>query len=170
VSGEAIAPLLTVRPAPASPAEYEAQTGGPVIALAPPPRFPTYDAYRAATPLREVRIWCGRKAKRANRARLLSGAPAGRISTSDVYDILHAAQGRCSYCGSLAVEGAPVDPATGKTLPWGHVGRRIGGLDHVVPRINGGLNAVANLCWCCHWCNTWPGERTPGALDHGAVR
>jgi hypothetical protein len=166
---EMFAAGLGLRPAPASPAEYEVQTGTQPVIDVPAPRFLTYDAYRAAIPLREVRIWCGLKAKRANRPRLLSGTPEGRVSTEDVYGILHAARGRCAHCGSLAVEGAPMDPVTRKPMPWGHIGRRIGSLDHIVSRFDGGSNTVANLRWSCHWCNTWSSERSPGALDHGAI-
>lgn len=107
---DVIAAALGLVPAPATPAEYEAQAGIPPTLTAPPPRFLTYDAYRAATPLREVRAWCGLKAKRANRVRLMSGRPEERITTDDVYGILHAARGRCSHCGSLAVEGRPSGP------------------------------------------------------------
>lgn len=157
-------------PAPGSPAEYEASLGDRPDVEPPPPLFLTYDAFRAGTPLVEVRRWCGLKAKRANRYRLLSGVPEEKVSTEDVYGILHAARGRCAHCGSLAVEGAPVDPVTRKPARWAHVGRRIGSLDHVVPRIDGGPNTVGNLRWCCHWCNTWPTERVPGATDRGAIR
>ena len=138
--------------------------------VVPPPKFLTYEAFHEGTPLREIRAWCARKADRANRPRLLSGAPTERIGTQDVYDILHAAKGRCTHCGSLAVEGAPTHPETRKPMPWGHIGRRIGSLDHTVARIDGGANTVVNLRWSCHWCNTWISERIPGATDHGAIR
>jgi hypothetical protein len=68
------------------------------------------------------------------------------------------------YCGSLAVEHKP------KGAPWGHVGRRIGSLDHLIARIHGGTNTLDNLGWCCLWCNTWTSERRTGATDHGAVQ
>lgn len=136
----------------------------------PLPLWPTFEAFLAGTPMREIRHWCSRKAKRANRERLLSGRPTERISTEDVVSVLTAACGRCSYCGSLAVQAAPMHPETRKPMPWGHIGRRIGSLDHIVARIDGGSNSVNNLCWSCHWCNTWPSERIPGATDHGAIR
>lgn len=84
--------------------------------------------------------------------------------------MLTAAPGRCSYCGSLAVEGAPICQETRKPLPWAHIGRRIGSLDHVVAWIDGGPNTNDNLRWSCHWCNTWPSERIPGAKDQGAIQ
>jgi hypothetical protein len=136
----------------------------------PPPLWRTFEDFLAGVPTREIRYWCGRKAVRANRERLMSGRPKDRITTSDVVSVLTEARGRCSHCGSLAVEGAPMHPQTRKPLPWGHIGRRIGSLDHIVSRFGGGLNTAANLCWSCHWCNTWPSERIPGAADHGAIR
>lgn len=136
----------------------------------PLPLWLTFEDFLAGTPTQEVRRWCSRKAARANRERLLSGRPTERITTDDVVSVLTAARGRCSYCGSLAVQAAPVHPETRKPLPWAHVGRRIGSLDHVVARIDGGPNANGNLRWSCHWCNTWPSERIPGAKDHGAIQ
>src|SRR5688500_17717862 len=133
---------------------------------ATPPLFRTYEEFLAANPLREIRFWCSRKAVRANRPRLLSGRPAEKITTDDVVAVLTNARGRCTHCGSLAVERAPQHPDTRKPLPWAHIGRRIGSLDHIVPRIDGGTNTPSNLVWSCHWCNTWPSERTPGATDH----
>lgn len=145
--------------------------GGSVTAQElPPPKFLTYQDFLATVPLRDIRFWCGRKAVRANRARLLSGRPAERITTNDVVTILSRARGRCRYCGSLAVETAPMHPETRKPMPWGHIGRRIGSLDHIVSRIDGGANTLANLAWSCHWCNTWHSERVPGATDHGAIQ
>lgn len=136
----------------------------------PPPLWRTFEDFLAGTPMREIRHWCSRKAVRANRPRLLSGRPSERINTDDVVSILLAARGRCAHCGSLAVERAPMHPETRKPLPWAHVGRRIGGLDHVMARFDGGPNTVDNLVWCCHWCNTWPDERISGAKDCGAIQ
>ncbi|MDQ0791940.1 HNH endonuclease [Streptomyces sp. B1I3] len=136
----------------------------------PQPLWLSFEDFLVGTPMREIRLWCSRKAIRANRGRLLSGHPTGRITTDDVVAVLTAARGRCRYCGSLAVQAAPTHPVSRKPMPWGHIGRRIGSLDHVVARIDGGRNSVGNLCWCCHWCNTWPSERIPGAADHGAVQ
>ncbi|WP_443049285.1 hypothetical protein [Streptomyces sp. NBC_00316] len=36
--------------------------------------------------------------------------------------------------------------------------------------IDGGPNTNDNLRWSCHWCNTWPSERIPGAKDQGAIQ
>lgn len=140
------------------------------MAEVPLPLWLTFGDFLAGAPVEEVRRWCGRKAARANRERLMSGRPTARITADDVVAVLTAACGRCSYCGSLAVQGAPVHPETRKPMPWGHIGRRIGSLDHVVALVAGGSNTVGNLRWCCHWCNTWPSERVRGAADHGAVQ
>jgi hypothetical protein len=110
--------------------------------------------------------WCAEMAKRANRRRLMSGRPELRISAGDVLGVLTRAEGRCCYCGSLAVERRPSDPKTGAPRPWEHVGRRIGSLEHLKARIEGGGNGIANVAWACLWCNTWPHERRPGARDH----
>lgn len=136
----------------------------------PPPLWRTFEDFLAGTPMRDIRYWCGRKAVRANRDRLMSGRPKERITTDDVVSVLTGARGRCSHCGSLAVEGAPMHQETRKPLPWAHIGRRIGSLDHFVARIDGGPNTIDNLRWSCHWCNTWPSERIPGATDHGAIQ
>lgn len=112
---------------------------------------------------------CAKKAKVANRPRLRSGAPRTRITASEVWRVLEKAEGRCAYCGSLALEGRPSDPKTGAPLPWDRIGRRIGSLDHVTSRFVGGANKTWNLLWCCLWCNTWPQERRKGALDHGGL-
>ena len=113
--------------------------------------------------------WCKAKAKKANAPRLMSGAPVVRISGADVLRVLEAARGRCCYCGSLAVERRPSGPI-GEPLPWASVGRRIGSLGHRLARFDGGDNDAENLSWVCLWCNTWPQERRPGALDHGAIQ
>lgn len=136
----------------------------------PAPKYLTFEAFIANTPLREIRSWCTKKAKRANRYQNFSANPDEKLTTDHVFEILKAAKGRCYYCNSLAVEGAPVDPLTGKTLPWELIGRRIGSLDHVIPRFSGGRNHSSNLVWCCHWCNTWPAERVSNATDHGAIQ
>jgi hypothetical protein len=110
----------------------------------------------------------------------MSGIPEHRLSTQDVLDVLEAAQGRCHWCGSLAVERRPSGPA-GAPLPWADIGRRIGSLDHVLSLCDSGTwpapgladmagkNEPANLVWSCLWCNTWPSERVMGATDHGAI-
>lgn len=104
---------------------------------------------------------------KANKPRLISGPPAYKIKGQQVMDILLAARGRCCYCGSLCVEKAPT--INGKLAPWSHIGRRIGSLEHKKMRVDSGDNELDNFAWCCMWCNTWPGERKPGATDHGGI-
>ena len=98
----------------------------------------------------------------ANGPRLMSEQPEHRITSDDVLRILEAAEGRCHYCGSLAVEKRPPGP-------WNRVGRRIGTLHHAEVRFLGGSNTPDNLVWACMWCSTWPleEERRPGAVDRG---
>jgi hypothetical protein len=112
--------------------------------------------------------WCRKKATRANRPRLMSGPPDVKITGVDVWAVLEAAEGRCEYCRSLAVENRP-SASNGQPLPWAQVGRRIGSLSHRLARFNGGSNAPGNLTWPCLWCNTWPSERRRGATDHGGI-
>jgi hypothetical protein len=88
--------------------------------------------------------------------------PKLMVTKQQVWTILKVAQGRCAYCGSLAVERAPVNPATGELAPWAQIGRRIGSLDHVASA----ENHPDNLAWCCMWCNTLPQERRSLAADH----
>ena len=96
-----------------------------------------------------------------------SPAPEHSVSPLTVWRVLSEARGRCARCGSLAVEGRPSDPRNGAPIQWEHVGRRIGSLEHKRTRDVGGDNDLANLAWCCLWCNTWPRERRPGATDQG---
>jgi HNH endonuclease len=97
----------------------------------------------------------------------MSPVPERRVTADEVWRIVEAAKGRCVYCGSLCLEKLPYDLVTKKKLPWGHVGRRIGSLSHIIPRASGGTNDSANLVWSCLWCNTWTCERIAGAADHG---
>lgn len=131
------------------------------------PLYSNWGDFLARAPGAEIRQWCAKKAKVANRPKLLSGIPASRISALDVWQVLARARGRCRYCGSLAVERRPSNPLNGAPVAWDVVGRRIGSLDHLEPFITGGANVAANLGWSCLWCNTWADERTPGATDHG---
>lgn len=151
-----------IRPAPLHPA---AGAGEP----AAQPAYSSWADFMGLTTVAERRAWCKRKAKTANRERLMSGRPANVIDTDTVWTVLAAAQGRCLHCGSLALEGRPSKP-NGAPLPWESVGRRIGSLAHLVARVNGGANDLTNLAWSCLWCNVWPGERIVGAIDHGAMR
>jgi hypothetical protein len=137
---------------------------------APPPLYVSWADFLEKAPARDIKRWCTRKAEVANRKRLISGSPLERLRPPEVWDVMRAAEGRCSHCGSLALERRPSNPLTGAPLPWDPVGRRIGSLDHVVSRVDGGLNVFANLAWSCLWCNTWVGERRLGAMDHGAIQ
>ncbi len=129
--------------------------------------FRSWEDFLARTSEAERMRWCAQKAKVANRPRLVSGRPEVQISAEEVWEVLSKAQGRCCHCGSLALERRPSDPRTGAPRPWEHVARRIGSLEHVKSRFDGGINSAGNLAWACLWCNTWPQERRPGALDHG---
>ena len=31
--------------------------------------------------------------------------------------------------------------------------------DHIIPLNAGGMDDVANLCWCCWWCNVFKGSQ-----------
>lgn len=77
-----------------------------------------------------------------------------------VKQIMDEAEGRCVYCGSLAVEKRPHGS-------WAKIGRRIGSLEHLRSAGEGGGNNFSNLAWACLWCNVWRSERRPYALDHG---
>jgi hypothetical protein len=135
--------------------------------LPPPPRYASWNDFLTSTTPVECQRWCTLKAGKANRERLMSGRPEIKITAKQVWTVLHAAEGRCHHCGSLAVERRP-SAANGAPLPWNVVGRRIGSLGHLLSRFHGGTNTMDNLVWSCLWCNTWQTERTPGATDHGA--
>ena len=145
------------------------QTPGRPVPAAPPPKYTSWEDYLARTTATERRRWCAKKADKANSARLLSGKPETRLTADDVWRVLETAAGRCVHCGALAVEPRPTAPS-GAPARWAQVGRRIGSLAHVRPRILGGANAAANLAWSCLWCNTWPEERVAGARDHGGIQ
>lgn len=161
-------------------AEWTLETGRPEVGVclahfetAPttaPPRYRNWEHYLAATTPAERRAMCATRVKKANAPRLMSDAPERRLTAGDVWQIVEAAGGRCHYCGSLCLEKLPYDPETQKKLPWGHVGRRIGSLNHLTPRAVGGTNDAANLAWSCLWRSTWTCERTAGAADHGGLQ
>lgn len=151
--------LASAHPASLKPEE---DAGGAPPALV----YVSWAQYLAGTTAEERQTWCRLKARAANRTRLMSGAPDYKITAADIWNVLQAAEGRCEHCGSLALEHRPSGP-DGRPAPWAHVGRRIGSLGHRLARFNGGSNNIANLCWSCLWCNTWPTERHPGATDHG---
>jgi phage FluMu protein Com len=132
--------------------------------MTPGRAYDSWADYLQSTKNEQLRRRCERIAARANRWR--SGVPVDRITASDVWTVMEGARGRCSTCGSLAVEGRLSRP-DGAPMSWDAVGRRVGRLGHVVPRVRGGPNTPDNLIWQCLWCNTWPLEATPGASDHG---
>jgi hypothetical protein len=140
-----------------------APTPGP-----PLPQFHTFAEYLERVPHQQIMAVCRRRAQKANADRLMSGPPARRVTADEVFAVMKTAQGRCCHCGSLCLESRP-SKANGAPLPWANVGRRIGSLHHLVPRISGGDNDPANLAWSCLWCATWPTERRPGATDHGGL-
>lgn len=154
--------------AKAHPAPQLPLSRGDELDAGPPVYLSWEDFLDRTTPSQRME-WCRKKAAKANKRRLMSGVPDVRITGADVMAVLDLAKGRCGYCGSLAVENRPSTPS-GKPLPWGHVGRRVGSLSHRVARFNGGCNAPANLIWACLWCNTWPQERRLGASDHGGIQ
>lgn len=130
------------------------------------PAFSSWADYIASTSERERMARCRAVAKRANRKRLLSDEPTTRLSAHDVWHVMEAAHGRCVHCGSLAVERRP-SYSDGSPIKWAQIGRRVGSLEHLKRRCDGGGNELLNLAWCCLWCNTWPSERRPHAADHG---
>jgi hypothetical protein len=154
--------LARARPAPLAPDDNDQVDP-------PPPVYNSWGDYLKVTSIEERLRWCRAKAKIANRTRLMSGMPERKVTPNEVWTILEAAEGRCAYCGSLAVERRPSGP-DGRPIPWAHIGRRIGSLGHRLARFHGGANNPANLCWSCLWCNTWPTERRPGATDHGGFQ
>lgn len=134
--------------------------------LPPPPVFASWAEFLARTSRSDRMKRCYAAAKKANRKRLLSEMPLVRISGPEVWEIIAAARGRCLHCDSLAVENRPSNP-NGAPLPWAQIGRRIGSLEHLISRFEGGDNELYNLAWACLWCNTWPHERRRMAVDHG---
>lgn len=139
--------------------------GGPTLAV-PAPMYASWEDYLARVDRAARMARCAQAAKKANRKRLLSEAPATRLTAQDVWNVIDAARGRCAHCGSLAVESRPSSP-TGAPVAWAQIGRRVGSLEHVRWRFGGGGNDLSNLAWSCLWCNTWPSERRSGSIDHG---
>jgi hypothetical protein len=90
-----------------------------------------------------------------------------RLSGRDVWALFENAKGRCMYCHSLAVERRPSLAGYGHPLPWAHVGRRIGSLEHIDSFLDGRINHASNLGWSCLWCNVHPDQRVPFVSDHG---
>lgn len=134
----------------------------------PTPAYRSWNDYLVRTTRAERLNWCARKARAANEQRLLSDAPVIALTGEDVWNVMLKARGLCAYCGSLAVERKPYDPVLRHRTPWAPIGRRVGTLGHAQARFYGGGNDTENLRWSCLWCNVWPSERRPSALDHGA--
>ena len=124
--------------------------------------------YLDLTSERERRFRCRILANSANEGRFWAPRASVRLTWEDVDAIMREAQGRCVYCRSLALEVRPT-AKDGKTMPWKHIGRRIGSLEHVKRRAHGGDNERENLLWACLWCNTTEAGRQPFAKDHGAI-
>jgi hypothetical protein len=97
-------------------------------------------------------------AERANRKPLCSKAPTKKVTTLQVWYVLRDAKGRCTHCGSLAVETLKSNPIMGSPVKWGPIGRRVGSLEHIKGRFLGGDNDFANLAWSCLLCNNWIAE------------
>lgn len=133
---------------------------------APEPTYLSFADYLHRTTYKQQMARCHRAAANANRKRLLSPRPKHALTGADIWNLIETALGRCSYCGSLAIESRPSKP-NGAPALWAQVGRRIGSLEHRNWRALGGDNDLNNLAWCCLWCNDWPGDRKAGALDHG---
>jgi hypothetical protein len=142
------------------------QWPGTETAPAPGPTYLSFADYLERTTYTKRMARCRSAAKKANRERLLSPPPKRHLTGDDVWNVIEAARGRCAYCGSLAVENRPSKP-NGAPAAWAQVGRRIGSLEHRHWRALGGDNNLANLAWCCLWCNTWESERRQAATDHG---
>jgi hypothetical protein len=120
------------------------------------PRYESWEHYLASTTPTERRAMCRTRTKKANAPRLMSDAPERRLTADDVWQIVEAARGRCFYCGSLCLEKLPYDPETMKKLPWGHIGRRIGSLNHITRRVSGGTNDLRTCLGVA--CGATPGS------------
>lgn len=131
------------------------------------PGFSSWGEYLEQVPWSKLKQRCVDTANRANRPRVSAPPPKLRLAGFQVWNIFKNSQGRCAHCRSLAVECRPSSASTGAPLPWEPIGRRIGSLDHLLPRSSGGDNELSNLVWSCLWCNTWPKERRAMAGDHG---
>ncbi len=134
----------------------------------PEPLFVSWADYlnRASYPLRMNR--CNQAAKKAN-LRFPSRLGHSRLIGRQVWEVIERAQGRCCYCGSLAVEGKPDRRTTNGRGIWGHVGRRIGSLEHLSVTILPDHNVAENLAWACLWCNVHPDQRIWQTPDHGGI-
>jgi len=41
--------------------------------------------------------------------------------------------------------------------------------DHIIPLNAGGMDDVANLCWCCWWCNVFKGSQVTASDSRTGV-
>lgn len=120
-----------------------------------PVLYTSWEDYLTRTTPAERRRWCAAKAAKANSFRLMSGRPETTISADDVLAVLEKTHGRCAYCGSLSVERRP--PGL-----WGDVGRASDPSATGLRASTAAQMSLANLAWCCMWCNTWPEDRIQG--------
>lgn len=144
--------------------------------ILPAPAYTSWGDYLTKISWIKLKRKCFDTAKRAGRKRSMSAAAKHQVSGLHVWQVMRDAQGRCTHCGSLAVEGRPSDPKNGSPVAWNHVGRRIGSLEHISARGRGGDNEFSNLAWSCLLCNNWITEhaRTRGISwcgkpDFGAI-
>lgn len=159
-------------------AEWTLETGRPevatclahieAVATSKLPQYTDWEHYLSTSIPADRRKMCAARTHKAN-GRIASEVPLRRLTADDVWGMIQTAQGRCVHCQSLCLQTLPYDPETKKKLPWAAIGRRIGSVTHLAPRMDGGSNELDNLAWSCLWCNTWLCERVPGATDHGAV-
>ncbi len=133
------------------------------------PKYFDWADYLARVEPADAHRFCATRTKKANAHRLMSPAPQRRLNAEDVWEVLVAAEGRCVYCRSFSVEGAPHEPHTKRKLAWASIGRRIGSLHHRRRLVDGGGNDPENLAWACLWCNTHDCERNRLATDHGGL-
>src|SRR5882757_5196540 len=91
---EAAALLARTRPAPRVP---EPEAAG---SAAGPQAYASWEDFLDRTTPAVRMAWCRKKAMRANRSRLMSGAPDVKITGADVRAVLETARGQCEYCGS----------------------------------------------------------------------
>jgi len=69
----------------------------------------------------------------------------GRVSASELAQVLIESEGRCFYCQA--------------DVPWGE-----GSFDHVIPYALGGMNTASNIVRSCFTCNRTKGTKTPAEL------
>lgn len=140
-----------------------------VFGTSEPAMFADWPDYLTRTTLAERRKMCTGRTNRVNERIQVRASDEPRVTGDDIWQLVETAEGRCVHCGSLCLQSPPHDPVTGKKLPWGYIGRRIGSVTHLVRSADGGSNGLSNLTWSCLWCNDWRCERVVGATDHGGI-